>query len=391
MADGNVVENEVVETTETTQAQTPEIPQEIRDMMEISLNGGLPPKQEQVQTEVETQQEEVVVQPTPFEFGVFKEKFGYETTEQVLQEIEELRALKANPPKAELEYTNEESKLIAQALSEGKQDVVRDYLNRKMELDTILSQEVTDQNADTIIKMSMKAKYSSLNDEQIQHKFNRQYSIPKEPIQSVSEDDDEFQERHNEWKETVSQVKMDKVIDAQMALPTLEELKKEIVLPKIESVVDEDYLTWQKSLESLEEQDTLTKEAYKNLQPKDVETKVKFIDEANKINFEFQFQPDGEGFKKAVEVASDMDKFFKSFFNSEGKPNREMFVDAIYYAMNKQKVINEAIKQGSNARMKALLPDNNDGGLQRQNPQDMEENTLDYEMKRSLRVGGVKI
>jgi hypothetical protein len=391
MADGNVVENEVVETTETTQVQTPEIPQEVREMMEISLNGGIAPKQEQVQTEVETQTQETVIEPTPFQFEVFKEKFGYETPDQVLQEIEELRNLKANPPKAEPQYANEESKLIAQALSEGKQEEVYNYLNRKMELEKVLSQEVTEDNADSIIKMSMKAKYSSLNDEQIQHKFNRQYSIPKEPIQGLSEDDEDFQERHNEWKETVGQVKMDKVIDAKMALPTLEELKKEIVLPKIESVVDEDYLTWQKSLESLEEQDTLTKEAYKNLQPKDVETKVKFIDEANKINFEFQFQPDGEGFKKAVEVASDMDKFFKSFFDSEGKPNREMFVDAIYYAMNKQKVINEAIKQGSNARMKALLPDNNDGGLQRQNPQELEENSLDMLMKNSLRVGGVKI
>ena len=69
-----------------------------------------------------------------------------------------------------------------------------------------------------------------------------------------------------------------------------------------------------------------------------------------------------------------------------------MFVDAVYYAMNKQKVINEAIKQGSNARMKALLPDNNDGGgLQRLAPQDQEENSLDSLMKASLRVGGVKI
>jgi hypothetical protein len=41
--------------------------------------------------------------------------------------------------------------------------------------------------------------------------------------------------------------------------------------------------------------------------------------------------------------------------------------------------------------MKALLPDNNDGGLQRQNPQELEENSLDMLMKNSLRVGGVKI
>ena len=68
-----------------------------------------------------------------------------------------------------------------------------------------------------------------------------------------------------------------------------------------------------------------------------------------------------------------------------------MFVDAVYYAMNKQKVISEAIKQGSNARMKALLPDNDNGGLQRHAPQEQEENSLDEMMKASLRIGGVKI
>jgi len=85
-----------------------------------------------------------------------------------------------------------------------------------------------------------------------------------------------------------------------------------------------------------------------------------------------------------------MEKFYQSFFDSEGKPNRQMFVDAIYYAMNKQKVISEAIKQGSNARMKAMLPDNNDG-VQRQAPQEMEGNDLDAWMKASLRVGGVNM
>lgn len=395
MADVIVEENnqeaqtqEVIENTQQT-----DFAEQLKAEMEIALNGGVPLQVEQTQEEIiaAEQQAAQVAEPISFQFETFKEKFGYESPEQVLTEIEELRALKANPPKAEVEYANEDSKAVAQLLSEGKFDEVYGFLSKKMELDRILSQEVTANNADEIIKLSMKSTYSSLNDEQIQHKFNRQYAIPKEPTQSLQEEDDDFAVRHQEWKELVEQVKMDKVIDAKMALPTLEKLKAEIVLPKIQGEVDQDYLAWQKSLDEIEQQDTLTKEAYKTLTPKDVETKVKFIDEANKINFDFQFEPDGEGFKKAVEIASDMDKFFKSFFYSEGKPNRQMFVDAIYYSMNKQKLISEAIKQGSNARMKALLPDNQEGGLTRQMPQSQEGNELDEYMKASLRVGGVKI
>ena len=395
MADVIVEENnqqaqtqEVIENTQQT-----DFAEQLKAEMEIALNGGVPLQVEQTQEEIiaAEQQAAQAAEPIAFQFETFKEKFGYESPEQVLTEIEELRALKANPPKAEVEYANEDSKAVAKLLSEGKFDEVYGFLSKKMELDKILSQEVTANNADEIIKLSMKSTYSSLNDEQIQHKFNRQYAIPKEPTQSLQEEDDEFAVRHQEWKELVEQVKMDKVIDAKMALPTLEKLKSEIVLPKIQGEVDQDYLAWQKSLDEIEQQDTLTKEAYKTLTPKDVETKVKFIDEANKINFDFQFEPDGEGFKKAVEIASDMDKFFKSFFDSEGKPNRQMFVDAIYYSMNKQKLISEAIKQGSNARMKALLPDNQEGGLTRQMPQSQEGNELDEYMKASLRVGGVKI
>lgn len=395
MADVIVEENnqelqtqEVIENTQQT-----DFAEQVKAAMEISLNGGIPLQVEQTQEEIiaAEQQAAQVIEPISFQFETFKEKFGYESPEQVLTEIEELRALKANPPKAEIEYANEDSKAVAQLLSEGKFDEVYGFLSKKMELDRVLSQEVTANNADEIIKLSMKSTYSSLNDEQIQHKFNRQYAIPKEPTQSLQEEDDDFAVRHQEWRELVEQVKMDKVIDAQMALPTLEKLKAEIVLPKIQGEVDQDYLAWQKSLDEIEQQDTLTKEAYKTLTPKDVETKVKFIDEANKINFDFQFEPDGEGFKKAVEIASDMDKFFKSFFDSEGKPNRQMFVDAIYYSMNKQKLISEAIKQGSNARMKALLPDNQEGGLTRQMPQSQEGNELDEYMKASLRVGGVRI
>lgn len=393
MADANVVES-TQEVIENNGQQGNEIPQEVREMMEIALNGGIPKDAQQVQTQEEVQTQEQVIeqeQPVPFEFNVFKEKFGYERPEQVLEEIEQLRSLKENPPKAEIEYANEESKTIALLLAEGKQDEVYSYLSKKMEVDRVLSQEVTANNADEIIKLAMKANYSSLNDEQINHKFNRQYNIPKEPVQSVSEDDDEFAVRHNEWKELVSQVQMDKIIDAKMAMPTLEKLKQDIVLPKIESTVDEGYLAWQKSLDDLEKQDALTKEAYKSLQPKDVETKLNFVDEANKINFEFQFQPDGDGFKKAVEIASDMEKFYQTFFDSEGNPNRQMFVDAIYFAMNKQKVISEAIKQGSNARMKAILPDNNYDAAQRQAPQEVDGNSLDALMKASLRIGGVNV
>lgn len=379
MADGTEV---LIQTEE--QAQIEQNQSYLKEMMEISLNGGIPKLKEDPIDAANTQIDAANTQN--FQFETFKEKFGYENPEQILQEIEELRNLKANPPKADIKYENEESELIAKALGEGKIEDVYNVLYKKMQLDKLVSQEVTADNADDFIKMSMKYTYDSLNEDQIQHKFNRQYHIPKEPVQKSDEYDDVFSLRHEEWEELVKQVEMDKIIDAKMALPNLQKAKKEIVYPKIESPVDEAYLEWQKSLENAEKQDKLTREAYNNLTSKEVETKMRFIDEANKIDFEFQFQPDEEGFKKAVDVASNMDNFFKTFFDSDGNPNRQMFVDAIYYSMFKQKIFTEAIKQGSNARIKAALPDNSDNGLNRQNAQNQEPSELDRLMKQSLGI-----
>jgi hypothetical protein len=130
--------------------------------------------------------------------------------------------------------------------------------------------------------------------------------------------------------------------------------------------------------------DKETKEAYKALTPKAVETKINFKDEANKIGFEFQFEPDAEGFAKAAQTASDADLFWKEFMNSDGSPNRVKFLDAIYYAQNKEKILMSALNQAKNATIKASLPDNSQGGLVRQIPQTQEPNELEKNMRAAL-------
>jgi hypothetical protein len=137
-------------------------------------------------------------------------------------------------------------------------------------------------------------------------------------------------------------------------------------------------------LEEKPKQDGETKAAYKALNSKAIETKINFKDEANKIDFEFQFEPDAEGFNKAVDIACDADLFWKTFINPDGTPNRQKFLDAIYYANNKEKVLMSAMNQAKNATIKSSLPDNTQGGLIKQMPQTQEPNELDKMMRQSL-------
>ena len=84
------------------------VPAEIAQLMELSLNGGVAPQNtEEVKQPVvtttapastTTQTQEPVVQTDSF--APFKEKFGYQSPEDAIKEIEELRGFKANPTPA---------------------------------------------------------------------------------------------------------------------------------------------------------------------------------------------------------------------------------------------------------------------------------------------------
>jgi len=205
-------------------------------------------------------------------------------------------------------------------------------------------------------------------------------------VQKTTEDDDEFKERHHEWKEQVEIIETKRIIAAKTAIPELEAAKQKLVLPNIESTPDEAYLQYQKDLEDEAKTDVETKIAYKAFTPKVVETKIDFNDEANKISFQFQYEPTPEVFAKAVEVVLEPEKFWGRYKNSDGTPNREKFLQDIYFILNRETIISEAMKQAKNATMKqTLLADNtNTNGMNRILPQNMEENELDKQMKASL-------
>jgi len=61
-----------------------------------------------------------------------------------------------------------------------------------------------------------------------------------------------------------------------------------------------------------------------------------------------------------------------------------MWLDAVMYAIDKKSIITSGITQGSNARIKSQLPDNDNGGLVRHLPQEQQVNELDAMMKQAL-------
>jgi hypothetical protein len=360
--------------------------QELAAQMAIALGTApAPVQQEQIQdTQVqETQIQADVPVETPDFYTPLKE-FGYEKPEDVVREIQEYRAAKANPTPAPITFENEQSEKIFKAIQSGQVKEVYSFLAEQEKLERLTSQEVTKDNATEILKLGMQLENKDLTPAEVEWKINKQYALPKEPTQALDEDDNEFEVRKSAWQEQVADITMSKIIDAKLAKPKLESSKSKLVLPEIQGQVDEDYIQYKQMLDKQAVIDEETVTAYKSLTPKHIETKINFNDEANKIAFEFQYEPDNDSFSKAVDMAADASKFFKTFENQDGSPNRQKFLETIYFALNKDKILMEAMKQAKNATIKASLPDNSNGGIVRQIPQTQELSELDKNMAIAL-------
>lgn len=368
----------VVTTTQDTLSQQPtnEIPAEIRQQMEMSLNIGNPNYQPQVQTQAETVETKVentgaVVETQPQVTDYFtpiKEKYGYESPEAALTELQRLKELETQFAQPQpLKFDNEQSEKVFNALKEGKFDEVYSVLQQQHKLDSLTRAEVTKDNADEIIKLGMQLEYSLLTPEEIDFQFRQKYALPKEPTQDLGEDDDDFAMRKAEWQQRADAVYMQKTIDAKMAKPKLEAAKQNLVLPEIGQSVDEGYVQYRQMLEQQAIESAQTKEAYKALTPDAIGVALDFTDEPNKIAFKFQYQPDSESFQKTVELLAE-GTLFEQFKKSDGTYDRKEFLEAIHFGLHRKAILTEALKQAKNGVLKSQLPDNTQGGMQRQMP-----------------------
>jgi hypothetical protein len=373
----------IVETTPVVDA--PAINPEIAQSMAIALNGGLvPEKKEETTTQTTTQTQPVVTDP----FKTITDKFGYSTAEDAVREIEELRALKANPPKADLKFENPESETLFKAWQKGDKASVLTYLERQQRIENFISKEVTPDTAADIVKMGMQLKYQeqNLTPEEINYKFNKTFAVPAKPIQGADEEKEPYDLRLSAWNDIVADKKMELMIEAKLAKPEIEQAKAKLVLPQIDTV-DEGYLQYTKALADNKIRAAESKEAYLKAAPESIETKLNFNDEANKIAFEFQFKPNAESFSKTVDMVSNIDNFWAYFNGQDGKPDRTKFLKTIHNAINMDAMLTEAMKQSKNATIKAMLPDNSQGGLVRQM---VGPNAEPTEMEKEMERRGIK-
>lgn len=162
-----------------------------------------------------------------------KREFGVEDVSVLKTEREEYKKLKEKAP-VELTFADEQSKQIHELIRTGKKKEVKEFLETQEKLENLVTTEVNEDTAADIIKLSLKLKHKELTDKEIEYKFNKTYSIPKEPVQGDLEADDDFSQRLSDWKERVEDIKMSMIIDAKTARPELDKFRTELSLPEIQ-------------------------------------------------------------------------------------------------------------------------------------------------------------
>lgn len=235
--------SEETTSTEVEQVQTNGLPQEAQQSMKDAFWGKIDTPATTETTTVETVKEttgtpaatataetqDEILDPKDW----VKREFDVEDTETLKQQLKEYRELKEKPASTEYKFENEDSQRLAEAISKGDRKEVLRILETQQQVENLVSAEVNDDTAGDIIKLGLKLKHKDLTDAEINHKYNKQYGVPKEPIKGEFEDDTEFEEKHEAWKERVAEIKMDKIIEAKTMKPELLKANSELKLPEV--------------------------------------------------------------------------------------------------------------------------------------------------------------
>lgn len=288
-----------------------------------------------------------------------KEKLGYETWEDAKKDIEALKT-KASTP-AQIEYANEQSKLLHEAIVAGKTDEVFDILNTQKQLASVDTMKPVE-----AIKLQIAQTNKHFKQIDVEDVFEEKYSYPEKPVKGELEEEEDFAPRETKWKEAKEKIDRRIERDGATAKTELSKLAAELKLPEIQKAAPANTAAPADEA-ALAEFQKLDKQEYSKISPKDISMVFKFSDEASKLAFDINYEPEKEKFDESIAEASDLSKFFAKFYDKDGSPDRNKQAKAIYAANNIDSIVSEAIVQAVNQeRIRALKSQKNIGdGTQR--------------------------
>lgn len=289
--------------------------------------------------------EELKVKQT-VDYNLFvKENFGFDSVDLAKEEFKKLKEI---PKKEELKFANEDSEKLYKALIEGKQEEVFSYLDSHKKINKLLSSDVNENSASEIIKLSIQSKNKDLSEDEVEFVFNKKFSIPTMPSQSIDDTDEDYAEKISQWESKVNVIKKELIIEAKMAKPEIEKLKSELTLPNIEKSTS----TVQPTQEELQEI-----QKYRNDYETALETEYKTFGGFNvtfkdgDIEIPITYTPTEEEKVSLKTTLKDFDSnkyFSERWFAEDGKPKIHDIMADKYFLENKDKILQKVASEAAN-------------------------------------------
>jgi hypothetical protein len=274
-----------------------------------------------------------------------KSNLGYDSWEVAKAEIERLKSTPV------VKFEDEQAERIYNLLKDGKKSEVKAFLE--------LQERLSDTDAlspEDAIKLNIEQSNKHFKKADVEDVFEEKYAKPAKPVQTDLEDETEYNDRLSQWQQTIEKIDRRIQRDAIAAKEELLKHKTNLVLPDITK--DEGYEAYKAAIAEQQEiakVEATTKEAYSKLSPKDISFNAKFNDEANKLAFDFAFEPDKKSFDESVSFATDLPKLFESYYDKDGNPNRTKYLQDLYNGRNIEKIVTAAMVQASNETRRQML------------------------------------
>lgn len=287
------------------------------------------------------------------EYEHLEKQTGYKTWEEIKAartELEQLRTKTQTP--AERKFANEESKKLAEAWEAGETDKVFDYLNAQRQL-----KSAADLPAAEAIRLHLKQTYPHYKEEDIQDVFEERYSVPRKPVMSAGEEQEDFDERMQEYTTRVAKVNRAIERDAVAAKQDLAKRITELVPPEIPKREQASAGPSQKELDDR----TAFLDSYVKSVPKEVEAfdgfSTTFKDETAEIKISFAVTPE-----EKKEVQTELEDFAKNgldanaifadrWVNKDGTINVKQMAEDRYLLKNRDKIFQKIANESGTKRL----------------------------------------
>ena len=326
-------------------SETPSVTEEVKE-------GGFQEGTIQKPAEVQEAKKDEPIDTNTWFKDQFKD-YGWEDAEKAKADIAEWKKAKDTPSEKEIQFANEQSQLIHELIREGKTKEVKAFLETQEKIESVLTSEVTKDNAGDIIKLGLKLKYPTLTDNQIDFQYKQEYAVPKQPVQKADELDEEFNERMDEWKEKAANMEMKASIAATMAKPEIEKAKSQIQLPELPKKEATTPAPSKEQLDAMEKARVTFLSALESNYNKAEGFSTLVKDESVEIPVSFKI-PDEQkvAIKERLKGGFDVNAYVDNrWFDEQGAPKVETMISDLFILENLDKILSSVANNSATKRL----------------------------------------